>query len=99
MLLTACRNHESDSPHTWNLNNGVTLWNLRHERMEEVYTEWYRRLVIRMGKKKDFGSITTDRVPRTKTFLVPTATARRLPINAPLLESMRQVLSHPQLTA
>ena len=51
MLLTACRNHESDSLHTWNLNNGVTLWNLRHERMEEVYTEWYRRLVIRMRKK------------------------------------------------
>jgi len=51
MLLTACRNHESDSPHTWNINNGVTLWNLRHERMEEVYTEWYIRLVIRMGKK------------------------------------------------
>jgi len=51
MLLTACRNHESDSPHTWNLNNGVTLWNLRHERMEEVYTEWYRRIIIRIGKK------------------------------------------------
>jgi len=51
MLLTACRNHEKDSPHTWEINNGVTLWNLKHERIEEVYTEWYRRLIIRIGKK------------------------------------------------
>ena len=51
MLLTACRNHESDSAHTWNINNGVTLWSLRHDRMEEIYTEWYRRLIIRIKKK------------------------------------------------
>ena len=51
MLLSACRNHESDNRHTWNINNGVTIWNLRHPRMEEVYTEWYRRLVVRIGKK------------------------------------------------
>ena len=51
MLLTACRNHESGSPHTWNVNNGVTIWNLRHERIEEVYSEWHKRLVARIGKK------------------------------------------------
>ena len=52
MLLTACRNHETDEPYTWNINNGVTIWNLRHGKMNQVYDEWRRRIVARMRKRK-----------------------------------------------
>mmetsp|Transcript_16205 Transcript_16205/g.34223 ORF Transcript_16205/g.34223 Transcript_16205/m.34223 type:complete len:326 (-) Transcript_16205:91-1068(-) len=52
MLLTACRNHETDEPYTWNVNNGVTIWNLSHEKMNQVYDEWQRRIIARMKKRK-----------------------------------------------
>ena len=43
MLLTALRVHSDDDPHTWHVNIGVTLWNLRHEKIKQVYDYWYRR--------------------------------------------------------
>ena len=50
-LISAFRvDFANDNLHTWNINIGVTVWNLRHEKMKEVYDRWllgcYRRMNV-----------------------------------------------------
>jgi hypothetical protein len=42
-LLAAHRVEESDGRHAWNINNGVTVWNLRHPNAVEVMDGWEER--------------------------------------------------------
>ena len=43
-LLVAHRvREEKSTPHTWNINNGITLWNLHHPDIQLVFDKWYSR--------------------------------------------------------
>ena len=43
-LLVAHRvREETSAPHTWNINNGITLWNLHHPDIQLVFDKWYSR--------------------------------------------------------
>uniref|UniRef100_A0A7S1BJF1 Nucleotide-diphospho-sugar transferase domain-containing protein n=1 Tax=Corethron hystrix TaxID=216773 RepID=A0A7S1BJF1_9STRA len=53
MLLTAHRVKRSDESYTTNINNGVTIWNLRHENMSEVNGLWIDRIIKEDNLKKN----------------------------------------------
>lgn len=48
ILLLAQRVIRSDVPHTHNINIGVTMWNLRHEKINQVLDEWTAKIIRRM---------------------------------------------------
>jgi len=51
MMLVAQRANVSDAPETYIINNGVTLWNLKHPMTDTVVTEWHRRSVSAIRQK------------------------------------------------
>ena len=56
-LLAAHRVSSKDNIETYNINNGITLWNLHHPLVEKVVTEWYSTshygLTLKDGKGGD----------------------------------------------
>jgi hypothetical protein len=54
-MLAAQRVNETDEPRTWNINNGVCLWNLRHPLTKRISFDWLRRTregLDRIGEKE-----------------------------------------------
>ena len=47
-MLVAHKVHRADSNHTGNINNGVTLWNLRHPATSKVAQRWKEKCLIRI---------------------------------------------------
>lgn len=45
-ILIAHQNGDNDDP--WNINNGVTVWNLRHPQLTHLLRAWYWRCVRRI---------------------------------------------------
>lgn len=43
-LLYACRGAQDDDPHTWDINAGVMLWNMRHPDAGRVLEMWEDRI-------------------------------------------------------
>lgn len=39
-MLVAQRTHQQDPPATYNINNGITLWNLHHRLTQQVAEDW-----------------------------------------------------------
>lgn len=48
-LLAACRG-ASNVPHTWDVNAGVLIWNLRHPHVRAVSREWVERSLRAIGR-------------------------------------------------
>eukprot|EP00587_Corethron_hystrix_P010747 CAMPEP_0113310962 /NCGR_PEP_ID=MMETSP0010_2-20120614/8397_1 /TAXON_ID=216773 ORGANISM="Corethron hystrix, Strain 308" /NCGR_SAMPLE_ID=MMETSP0010_2 /ASSEMBLY_ACC=CAM_ASM_000155 /LENGTH=207 /DNA_ID=CAMNT_0000166521 /DNA_START=414 /DNA_END=1037 /DNA_ORIENTATION=+ /assembly_acc=CAM_ASM_000155 len=56
MMLTAHRVRKEDPSHTYNINNGVTLWNLHHAKISDVTTSWLSEI----DKRVENGAFSSD---------------------------------------
>jgi hypothetical protein len=45
-MLAAQRVNQKDANRTWNVNNGVTLWNLHHNKTERMAQRWFKHTSI-----------------------------------------------------
>jgi hypothetical protein len=43
MMAGQLLSKEDPEPRTWNINNGITLWNLHHPQTGRIAKEWYKR--------------------------------------------------------
>ena len=68
MLVTAFGVQTKANPHTWDVNIGVTIWNLRHAMMNEVYNKWLHAIIQRQRSKKTRKWIPDDQAPLQKIF-------------------------------
>jgi hypothetical protein len=51
-MLAAQKVHASDDSHTWDINAGVTLWDLHHPRIEKLAKEWLKN--SKSGMEHDY---------------------------------------------
>jgi hypothetical protein len=54
-MLAAHRVSDLDGQRTWNINNGVTLWNLKHNLTKKVARQWLKRTVDGLNGAKEHG--------------------------------------------
>ncbi len=54
-MLAALRVNKSDTLRTWNINNGVTLWNLNHNMTKKIAQKWLRLTSDGLNKAHNFG--------------------------------------------
>mmetsp|Transcript_13614 Transcript_13614/g.19838 ORF Transcript_13614/g.19838 Transcript_13614/m.19838 type:complete len:386 (+) Transcript_13614:119-1276(+) len=52
-MLAAHRVNQSHAIHTWDVNNGVTLWNLKHPKTKQIVDEWKDRWLQRVDTHHD----------------------------------------------
>jgi hypothetical protein len=60
-MLAGQRVNPNDPLETWNINNGVTMWNLRHPQTKHIVTEWKEQWLKRLQTHRD--QQTTDQLP------------------------------------
>ena len=54
-LLAAHRVKSSDDVNTWNINNGVVLWNLHHNMTNSVFDDWYKGTITGLSSETEHG--------------------------------------------
>jgi hypothetical protein len=60
-MLAGQRVNPNDPLETWNINNGVTMWNLRHPRTKHIVNEWQEQWLKRIQINRDHEI--TDQLP------------------------------------
>ena len=50
VMLVAHRVNANEGPHSWDINNGVTLWNLQHPMTSVVVDDWYHRTLYELNR-------------------------------------------------
>lgn len=54
-MLAAQRVDREDTRRTWNINNGITLWNLKHNMTKRISATWLQKATIALDGVREFG--------------------------------------------
>lgn len=54
-MLAAQKVNANDTTHTWNINNGITLWNLKHNTTAKIAKQWLKRTANGLNGAHLFG--------------------------------------------